>query len=306
MSLIISATTLASRIERQSATAGAGIRRFASNGVIPRANADPDAPTFWDGLARFGATLLSAMQWQPPWLNINISQIWSTAVQAYHFVWNFNINSTDKELDAQIKQAEIAIAGARGRLRGVTAGFLVCGILPTAALAVFNEPLALYTLKEVGEEAAEEITSAAAALMQLTTQAKIQKAFNTFFKNHRDLVRAGILGFAKGAQFFGVPIDDQAIAKANKQRNEPWSLASAMDESIERIGDPVKKAETEEFWEEFGEACIEAGYVVASSIDSWILQQRTEQKNSEQAGNEDVIIINPSGSISSAISDTDD
>lgn len=298
MGIILSISSFASRVERKIAAGESGIRRFAQTGTVTRQARSGGEETFWDGLSRFGASLFTAVTWKPPWLNFSITGLWQKAVATYQFIFNFNINATDKQLEDQIKAAEIALAGARGALKGTTLGYLVCGIAPTATIAVVNEPLALYLLAKVGEEAAEEIASKAAALINLQNQKNAQTAFYHFFKNNRAIIRNAILGSAKVLQFFRVPIDDEAIEKANKQRDQPWSLANAMDESIERIADPSQRAETEEFWEEFGEACIEAGYIVAGGLDSWILQQRVE-RGSDAPADEDVIIINPSGSLSS-------
>lgn len=299
MGILLSVASFASRAERKLAAGENGIRRFSQTGLVTRQARSGGQVTFWDGLARFGASLLTAVTWRPPWLNFSFAGLWGASVAAYQFVFNFNINATDKQLEDQIKAAEIAIAGARGALKGTIVGYLVCGIAPTATIAVFNEALALYLLQKVGEEAVEEIAGKAAALINLQNQKNAQTAFYHFFKNNRAIIRSAIMGTAKVLQFFRVPIDDEAIARADKQRDQPWSLANAMDDSIERIPDPAQRAETEEFWEEFGEACIEAGYIVAGGIDSWILQQRLERA-SDAPTDEDVIIINPSGSISSA------
>lgn len=298
MGLTLTISTFASRVERKLAAGESGVRRFAHSGLVTRQARSGGEVTFWDGLARFGASLLATLSWKPPWMNFSFADIWSAAVSAYHFVWNFNINATDQQLDTEIKQMEVAVAAARGSLRGTVAGYLVCGIAPTATIAVFNEPLALYLLEKVGEEAVEELVQKTATLIQMQNRKMAKSAFYNLFKNNREIIRGGIIGSAKILRFFGVPFDDEAIQKANKQRNEPWSLGSAMDDSIDRIVDPAQRAETEEFWEEFGEACIEAGYIVASGIDSWILQQRAE-RGSDPPDDENVIIINPSGTISS-------
>lgn len=295
MSIVVRISALASRIERRAIAGQTGIRRFAENGIIPRPTGSGGTANFWDGLARFGASLLANLTWKPPWMNINFAALWAKAVQGYNFAFNFDINITDKQIDEQMKQAEIALAAARGAAKGATLGYLVCGIIPTATIAVFNEAAALYVLKNVGEEAAEEIAGHIATLSRLQFQQTMNKTFYTFFKNNRTLVRNAILGSAKLLQFFRVPIDDEEIAKANQKRNQPWSLALAMDETIEKISDPVIRIETEETWEEFGEACIEIGYVVANSLDAWMLESNASQPPPDD---EDVIIINPSGAIS--------
>ncbi|PIG90817.1 hypothetical protein [Gloeocapsopsis sp. IPPAS B-1203] len=297
MSLVIRLADLASRTERQYATGAEGIRRFANSGMVSRQGRDGGDATFWDGLARFGASLFAALTWQPPWASMfSLTNLWSKAVATYQFLFNFNWNATDDQLDQQIKQAELAVAAAEGGARGAFVGYLVCGVAPTAAIAVFNEPLALYVLKNLGEEAAEEMAARIGALIQLQIRKTAITAFINIFKNNRALIRSAALGFTKLLQIAGVPIDDEAINKANEQRDQPWSIATAMEDTIDRIEDPAQRIRVEEFWEEFGEACIEAGYIVAGSTDSWIAQQRVVNNPPEDI-DEDIIIINPSGAI---------
>lgn len=293
MSLSITLSRLASRVTRTISTGGSGIRRFASNAsrAIQEAQ-EGEATNFWDGLKRFGASILANINWQPPWVKFTVSGLTSLFINSVQQVLNFNINATDKELDEQIKQQEIAIAGAVGALKGQFVGRLVCGIAPTAVLATFNEALALHVLMNVGEEAAEEIAAAATNLIQLTQKKNANEAFNNLFKNHRNLFRPAAIGFARLLQAGGI-LDQESVDKANKQKDKPWSIHSALEDTIDRIADPKLKAETEEFWDEFAEACIESGYIIAGSIDSFLMQQRVG--DDAATSDDDVIIISPSG-----------
>lgn len=293
MALSITLSRLASRAARTASTGGSGIRRFASNAsrAIQEAQ-EGEATNFWDGLKRFGASILANINWQPPWVKFTVGGLMGLFINGVQQVLNFNFNATDKELDEQLKQQEIAIAGAEGALRGQFVGRLVCGIAPTAVLATFNEALALHVLMNVGEEAAEEIAAAASNLIQLTIRKTINTAFVNIFKNFRGLLRGSAIGFGRLLQSFGI-LDQESVDKANKQRDKPWSIHSALEDTIDRIEDPKDKARTEEFWDEFAEACIESGYIIAGSIDSFLMQQRVG--DDAATNDDDVIIISPSG-----------
>lgn len=293
MALSIALSSLASRVTRTASTGGSGIRRFASNAsrAIQEAQ-EGEATNFWDGLKRFGASILANINWQPPWVKFTVSGLAGLFTNGVQQILNFNFNSTNAQLDEQLKQQEIAIAAAEGALRGQFVGRLVCGIAPTAVLATFNEALALHVLMNVGEEAAEEIASAASNLIQLTLRKTINTAFVNIFKNYRGLLRGAAIGFGRLLQSFGF-LDQESVDKANKQRDKPWSIHSALEDSIDRIEDPVQKARTEEFWDEFGEACIESGYIIAGSIDSYLMQQRAG--DNAAAANDHTVIISPSG-----------
>lgn len=298
MALSLGLSALSSRVTRLSSTANAGIRRIATNASTAIRRTQEEEPTnFWDGLKRFGASIVAGVTWQPPWIKFSVSSLFSTFVNNIQQLLHFNWNATDKDLDEQIKQMDIAIAAARGAARGVFAGYLVCGITPTAAIAVFNEPLALYTLARLGEEAAEEIAQSVSVLIQLTLRKAVKSTFINIYKNYRNLLRPAAIGFARILQAGGI-LDQESIDKANKKRNEPWSISSALEDTIERIEDPLARAETEEFWDEFGEACIEAGYIVAGSIDSFFLQERISADSAR--GSRHTIVMSPSGAINSA------
>lgn len=293
LSLVLSG--LSSRVTRVASTSSTGIRRLATNASRAiQKTADDEATNFWDGLKRFGASILANINWQPPWLKFSVGDLVKQFINSVRFLLHFNWNSTDAQLDAQIKQAEIAVAAARGAARGTSVGYLVCGIAPTAAIAVFNEPLALYTLNNVGQEAAEEIAGAVATLVQLQAQKTVKTAFINLFKNYRNLLRPAAIAFAQILQKARI-LDQDAVDQANKKRNEPWSINIALEETIERIEDPVQQAEAEEFWDQFGESCIEAGYIVAGSIDSYFVQERL--RASAAAGATTTIVMSPSGAI---------
>lgn len=214
--------------------------------------------------------------------------LWGAAVQAYHYIWNFNWNATDAELDQQIKAAEVALRGAQGSLAGTSLGFAICGLIPTATIAVFNEPLALHMMAELGEEAAEEISQSLANLVRLQISATARRGFVAVFKNYRSLFRSGARGFAQILVYRGI-FTQEAVDKMDKKRNEPWTLSEAMDDSIDSIKDPGDKAYAENFWDEFEDSCIEAGFIVAGAADSYFAQAKAA--NQSALGTEHIIEI---------------
>lgn len=273
MGLTLNISNLSSRATRLASTGGVGIRRIAA--IATTDNDDEGVITsVYNAVERFGQSLMrNALNILVGIFTFSWAKLWASATSAVRFLLNFNFNATDTQLDEQIKQAEIALAAAKGSLAGQSLGSAICGFLPTATIAVFNEPLALYMLKELGEEAAEEIAASLANLVTLQIQQGARQAFTALFKNYRTLFRGAAIGFAQGLVNVGVLTQD-SVDKANKERNKPWSIAGALEESVESIEDPALKAYTEELWDEFGESCIEAGFIIANSADSYYAQQR--------------------------------
>lgn len=293
MGLEIVVDALKSRKIRQAVTGknGGGLRKLALNAVSDKKDDEGNfLSAVYNGIERFGQSLMSVTKGLLGGaLSFSFTKLWSWCVSAYLFVFHFNWNATDKELDQQIKQGEIAIAASKGALIGKSLGYAVCGLIPTATIAVFNEPMALYVMKELGEEAAEEIAQSLATLIGLQLKQWRNQIFINLFKNYRSILRPAAIGFANLLVKAGVLTQD-SVDKANKNRNEPWSFAGALEDSIDSIKDPVEQAYAEEFWEEFGDACIEAGYIVAGGIDSYLAQAKLAQAN-HPLGEEKIVEI---------------
>lgn len=288
MTITLELGKLASRVARKAVAGNSGVRRIAVSGIASRGEGTL-LETVYNAVEKFGQSLMqSTLGFLGNLFQLSFTNLWSLTVSAGLFLANFNWNATDEQLDQQIKQAEIALAGARGALKGGTLGWVICGVTPAAAIAVFNQPLALYVLKNVGEEAAEEIAGYAANFINLTLQKTVKSAFIEIYKNYRSILRPAALGVAQLLVNAGV-LSQDVVDKANKNRNEPWTFAGALEDTIDEIKDPIQQAEAEEFWEELGEACIEAGYVVAGSLDSYFAQQKLANENI--LGNERTIEI---------------
>ncbi len=282
MPLSLSLSSLSSRITRLASTGGSGnngIRRLATSGLKTTSKDDGGLVSIYNGINKWGWSLMQeTVKALGSIFTLDFSKIWSYCVSTYFFIFNFNWNTTDKALDDQIKQAEIAIAGAKGGLIGKSLGYAICGLVPTATIAVFNEAMAMHVLQELGEEAAEEIASSVAQLITLQLQQGVRMAFTSLYKNYRSVLRPAALAVAQLWVSAGM-MTQESLDKANKKKNEPWSFAGAFDDSIDSIKDPIQQNYVEEFWDELGEACIEAGYIVAGGIDSYIAQQKVVNSN---------------------------
>ena len=300
MVLTIALRLLASRSVRRAVVSN-GIRRISTSALTTPTggggnptNTPPTNGTLgaiWQGFSRFNGFILDNVKEKLNVKNqINFTNIFSKIVGGTTAILNFNWNITDKELDEQVKQGVIAIAGAAGGALGQTVGYTICGGVPAASLAVFNPGLALHALTDLGEQAAEEIVEAVANLVNLTAQQALRYSFAQIYKNFRGVLRAGALGFAQTLVQAGV-LSQESVDAANKKKNEPWSFAIALENTIEDIKDPIKQAFIENFWDELQDSCIEAGYVVAGSMDAYFAQQK--MANQFFHGSNNVITIVP-------------
>lgn len=201
---------------------------------------------------------------------LSFTNIWGMVVAAKQFIWNFNWNASDASLDASIKSAFNALGSQLGTTIGSTLGYLVCGALPASSLMTFNEPLALHVMEELTEEFAEEVGSNMAILVQQTARLLAQVALTNMYKNARSLYNEASNKFKQsfGISFPGVK---EESAKAS---TEPWSFAMAVEEKVESIDNQFMQNLIEEGLEEFDDACIDAGYIIAAGIDSYLAAAR--------------------------------
>lgn len=219
---------------------------------------------------------------------------WGWIVGATNFIWNFNWNATDQQLDAQISDLKTMLAGYLGATLGNLAGWTLCGLLPSAAIFYFNEPLGLKLFEEVGEEALDELAGNLSSLIKAYIAGKTKQLFINTYKNTRKFLKF-LYSDPKGWLYnYTMKVNPEfinTVAKWGEQGSQPWSFASWKEEKLEAIKDTAEQNFWEEFWDELGDGCIEAGYVVAGGIDSWILQQQMERESAQ--GEERTVEILP-------------
>ena len=289
MPLTLNLSALSSRATRLASAGNTGIRRIAALATSSEEDDEGILSSVYNAVEKFGQSLMrKALTILGGIFTFSWSKFWASLTSSVRFILNFNFNTTDAQIDQQIKQAEISLAATKGSLVGQSLGFAICGFLPAATIAVFNEPLALYMLKELGEEAADEIATSLGNLVTLQIQQAARQTFYALFKNYRTLFRGAAITFAQGLAGIGILTQD-SVDKANKNRNQPWTIAGALEESIESIKDPALQAYAESLWEEFGESCVEAGFIIANSADSYYAQQRIA--NESMFGSEHTVEI---------------
>lgn len=247
---------------------------------------------FAAGSLRVGAGLLARRVITALVLQFSFTALWGTIVSTAQFIWNFNWAATDAQLDQQIQGRYNAIGAILGGTLGNAVGWLACGLAPGATIFAFNPAMGAYVLKEVGEEAAEELAANVAALARLTVQSALQTALIGFYKNARrwffsenNALAQALLGpnYAKARQEYL-----QGNAK-------PFTFAQAVEDRIEAIPNLFIRNFIEEFLEEAWEGCVEAGFVLANSVESFLALQKFQQ---EQAlGKERVVEITPDRSV---------
>lgn len=211
---------------------------------------------------------------QIPSMLFSLSNLWSmfttAAIELYHFDWNI----PDDQIDQQAKARWSAYGSVLGGTAGNALGYFACGIVPATSLFAFDERLASYVLREVGEEAFEELSAQLANVLRMSFRNLTRQTAGWMYKGARRWLKDPKNPI--GDLLFGANADN--VRKTWGEKNAPsWSFAKAVDEKIEKIPNQFWQNFTEELIEEAIDACIEAGYVVSNSIEGYYAQQKLAQ-----------------------------
>lgn len=190
------------------------------------------------------------------------------------FIYNFNWNISDTAIDKQIQGLWTSFGGILGGAAGRIIGWIGCGVVPAAAVFSFNQSLGTHLLKEVGEQALDEMLDAASEVINAGFRMGTQATFLWLYKDVRRALKDPNNVFGQGLR---AVLGEKTID--NWGTGESWTIAKAVEDRIEKIPDAFWRNFTEEMFEEGSEACIEAGYAVAGGIDSWLAQQAMERNS---------------------------
>ena len=212
----------------------------------------------------------SGLNFMRRFAGFSLRAIWAGLAGGISFLWNFNWNISDQQIEADIRGRLISLAGYWGGVVGQTLGSIVCGAVPGAVVTKFNPAMGAYILKEVGEEAADEIASEIAMAVDYSIRSFGSMLFMRGYQNVRrwfygenNTVAQALLGgnYAEARQRY------------LEGRQKSWSFAQGFENWIESIPNPITQAFTENLFDEAFDACVEAGFVVAGAAEDFIIEQ---------------------------------
>jgi len=261
---------LVSRKIRSSSTGGNLIRTWSASAITTQSSGG-FLETVVNGAIRFGNFLISGIASA---ISFSFTKLWSWIVGGVQFIYNFDWNMSDTAIDKQIQGLWTSFGGILGGAVGRAIGWLGCGVVPAATVFSFNQSLGTHLLKEVGEQALDEMLDAASEVINAGFRMGTQATFLWLYKDVRRALKDpnNIFGQGLRAVLGSKTID-------NWGSGESWTIAKAVEESIEKIPDAFWRNFTEEMLEEGSEACIEAGFAVAGGIDAFLAQQAMQDNS---------------------------
>lgn len=268
MTLSIVLSNMRSRAARAKVAAN-GVRRFAVGALQTEVSGDV-VHKIWDGFARFAGSivggvvkvLFAGLKW-------SVSALVGILVSSFNFIWNFNWNTDFDDAKAQLNTGLTSLAGSLGTTVGNALGHLVCGGGTTALIMTFNEPLALYLFKELGEDALNDIASNLGNLIRQTANLLAASAFKYLYASAKHFLEWASDEVKKQLVDQG-HITHEQIADTKKAKKEPWSFSSGYQKFVNDIPNQAIQNLLENTVEEFSDACINDGYIIGAGIDSYL------------------------------------
>ncbi|NEQ41905.1 MAG: hypothetical protein F6K40_39285 [Okeania sp. SIO3I5] len=207
---------------------------------------------------------------------ISVTQIFQALVNTGNLLLNFNFQVTDTEIDKQIDAINKSIVTRGFGAVGRTLGSTICGLGGAALITKFNPSLGYHVMSNVAPEVAEELLSEwSQALSQAATQYATAKALE-FFKGARKFLKDPNNPFG---QVLRKLVGDKTIDEWGNPGNKEWTFKKGVGNLVKRvIKDEELLENLQEGWEEFSDACIDAGFMIAGSIDDWIGMQSWQRE----------------------------
>ncbi|HYW20328.1 MAG TPA: hypothetical protein VE956_13660 [Nodularia sp. (in: cyanobacteria)] len=221
-------------------------------------------------------------------LTFSFVRAWGLFVRAKNFLHNFNWNTTDAALKAQIDASITAIAGQLGGTIGNAVGYISCGVLPGAAIYTFNPLLGSMVLQDVAAAALDEFASNVSLLIQSTFRLGVQILLTWLFTSARKLIKSQSKTIGK---LFNSTSLQKAIEAWGEEGTKPWSFAQRDEDYIDSLQGAALQNFVEEYKEESWEGCVEAGFVVANRLDSFIAEQKLADQIAIDQQN--IVVITP-------------
>lgn len=211
--------------------------------------------------------LFSAISKSLTW---SFSAIWTGIVVATSFIFNFNFNITDTEIQASINNTFVTIAGLLGQAAGKTLGYLVCGALPTLGILVISPTVFNAIAPKITEELLEKLAAEYSTIIYQSSRLFLNAGFLWIYGSIRRAFRGSDDDLKNRLKAAGA--NENKIIQELETRHKPFVISQKIQESIDSIQGSKTRAFVDQAYQEFGMACIEAGYVVAGALDSYMYQ----------------------------------
>lgn len=184
---------------------------------------------------------------------VSPANLMSSMLNFGEVVYNFNFQITDKELEAQIKALIDGMYGEAGDFLGRSIAQLIVGGLTTPPKVQINvRGLALCWLlnEDIRDDLLQNVSQFAYQGIYVARQIAFKFAFMKGRQAIKTLWKQAPAGYKSMLKKIWPDVDKQ-IENWGKEGNKPWSIATHIEEKVEKIEDKRLQDFTENFLESF-------------------------------------------------------
>ena len=193
-------------------------------------------------------------------ITISAGFLLRTFANGVRFIYNFNWNQTDREIENNYKQKLQTIAGMAGDTVGTAIGGATCGWLVGTAIGRFNPVLAAkikIAMPEIWEEVREQFEVFLKGVSRIGAGIMVMD----IYKNARRWIKKN------ANRIPGLSSKWEKIIKAwGEEGSKPWSFAKVVEDKIESISNPITRAFVENTVESFFDSCTESVFTISYAI----------------------------------------
>jgi len=223
---------------------------------------------------------------------INVTAITQWAIALFDGAWQFNWDISDEQIDKNIINLQGQLISQTAGLLGNTLGKIVCGALPTAAIAYFNQAAAIHIARTQGVGVLAELASAYGTFITGAYFNYQKQRLWAAYKNVRKALKSALLSDNPISQKIVsvIPGGRATLQGWGDNKVEDWSFQSQRQKARNKLPEEWNgqlntlwnQDSSEEFWDEFSDSCKDSLIALAQGIDDFIGLQKIQEQRDNQ------------------------
>ena len=274
MALTIDRNRFPSHAVRQRITGNTGVRQIQSFDTL----ISTGGGFFRNLLESFKGFIVNAGKLIGNMLKFSATQIVEWFREAVEFIWEFNWDISDEQINQQIKQQwysfETRVFGILGRSFG---SLLSVGI-GSAVAFYFNPLLAKLLIAQISDDLFLELLGQLSGLIQQALRGVAVSGFLMAYKSARQLIKKAYKNPRVKALALKMGIKPGAIESWGDKEVKDWSFSTQKNDLIESIGNDQLKNNINEFLEEATDGFWDTAVSMANIWDAMQFQSQQEEQ----------------------------
>ena len=271
MSMTVARESFGALATRNSITSGTGTRVVQGFGDIVQSG------SWWDSLFNLAQNfIVNAAGMIANMLRFSATQVVEWVLEAATFVYEFNWDVSDEQIEAQIKQLYVSFELRVVEILGRNLGSLVAVGIGGGLAFYVNPMLAKLLLAQVADEIFQELIGDMSGLLILLGKSLVTAGFLQTYKTARSFIKHAYRNPQIKAIAKSIGISDEAINSWGDSQVEDWSFSNKVEESIESLGNQRLQNLIEGFLTEADSGFRDTAMYMASAWDAMQFREQPE------------------------------